>query len=172
MTQSTPSIILDAEELSHLASGMIVQGRQEDALVYLKIAVQREPNHPRANFMLGTQYAQIGMNDRAIQCMLTAADADPEFLFAPFQAGILLMTANRGAEAVAAWQRLSWLDEEHPLKLMSLGLEALVNDDYALCNHYLQLGIEANQTNEELNNDMRNILAELDRRGLLTGENG
>lgn len=167
MNQPITPVGLDGDELAHLAMARAAEGRHEEAIIYLKTALQQEPNNPRVNYFLGAEYAQIGLYERAIERMRVASDADRELLMAPFQAGMLLMTLNRGEEAIESWHKLEWLEPQHPLRLLAIGLEALVRDDFGRCREYLLKGIAGNTSNEPLNGDMRKILAELDRRGLL-----
>lgn len=164
VTQTFAPVGLDAEELTHLAARLAAQERFDQAIMYLKAALVQEPDNPQTNYLLGAQYAQIGMVERAVQRMLHAVSQDPNLLFASFQAGMLCMTAGRAQEAMAAWEPLHKLDAEHPLHLMVNGLEALARDDFETCQRYLQRGIANNNVNHALNEDLRKILLELEQR--------
>ncbi len=168
MTSIDNQVGLDVEELTHLAVRLAAQERFDQAILYLKAALSQEPDNARANYFLGVQYAEIGMYERAIQRMLLAAQADSTLVLAPFQAGMLLMTLGRPDDAIAAWQALHGLDQEHPVHLFALGLEAMLRDDFATCKQYLLRGMAQNTGNEALNNDMRKVLNELQQRGLIS----
>ncbi len=76
------------------------------------------------------------------------------------------MRVNKSSEALECWGPLFELPADHPLHLMALGLQALMHDDYGACHQHLTQGIQANQRMESLNDDMRSILGELEKRGL------
>ena len=170
MTTSPTPVGLDAEELAHLGVAMAAQGRMEQALLYLKAAVQQDPNSAQANYLLGAHYAQLGMQQRAADFMRRAAAINPELLMAAFQAGWLLMGMNKAGEATQCWEPLFALPQEHPLHLFARGLQALMNDDFANCRDYLTQGVQANQSVPALNDDMLKILGELEQRGLTSAE--
>ena len=168
MSTSPTPLGLDAEELAHLGVALAAQGRMEQALLYLKAAVQQEPDSAQANYLLGAHYAQLGMQQRAADFMRRAAAINPELLMASFQAGWLFMGMNKGGEASACWEPLLGLPQEHPLHLFARGLQALMQDDFANCRDYLTQGIQGNNSVPALNEDMKKILAELEQRGLTT----
>ena len=161
------SLDLDAEELAHLGLALAAQGRVEEALRYFKGAVSQAPDNAQANYLLGAHYAQLGMAQRAADFMRHAARIEPELVLASFQAGWLLMGLSQNEAAQACWQPLLALPAQHPLHLMARGLQALLREDFAQCQQLLSQGIEANQALEALNEDMRKVLAELQRRGHL-----
>ncbi|MDH5731150.1 MAG: hypothetical protein OEZ58_19370, partial [Gammaproteobacteria bacterium] len=55
--------------------------------------------------------------------------------------------------------KLNVLGNNHYLYLFKEGLIALSNDQYDECIRLLNIGIEQNQINESLNQDMQNIIA-------------
>lgn len=172
MNTPTLPVDLDAEELAHLGVALAAQGRLEEALLYLKTAVQKEPGNARANYLLGSHYAQLGMVQRAADFFKQAATIDPQLVMASFQAGLLLMGDGQGDEALTCWRPLKTLADDHPLHLLVTGLEALLREDYARCQQYLTSGIERNTALEGLNDEMRKILDQLERRGLLSKATG
>ena len=157
---------LDAEELAHLGLAAAAQGRLEEALLYLKAASQQAPDSVQVNYSLGTLYAQLGMAERGAHHLGRVVAKDPDQVLAAFQAGWLLMSVNKSREAQDCWAPLRALEESHPLRLMAMGLQAVVNEDFEVGKRYLTEGIQANQRIEPLNVDMRKILADLERRGL------
>jgi hypothetical protein len=74
------------------------------------------------------------------------------------------MTAGRAREAEAAWAPLDRLAADDPLRLFKTALLHLVRDEFALCIEGLRAGIAANTLNEDLNDDMRRLLADVEQR--------
>lgn len=152
---------LDADELLHLAMAAAKQDRHEDAIDYLKRAIEMEPNHAKAHYFLAAEHAQIGMFDRAVEEMQKSVELDPALHTAHFQLGLLHLTSGRVAEALAAWLPLEQLGESDPLLLFKRGLECLANDQFDECRNYLSKGIDANKINPDLNADMQRVLDQL-----------
>jgi tetratricopeptide (TPR) repeat protein len=106
------------------------------------------------HYLLGAELAQSGHYDRAIVEMQAAVRMQPDLHTATLQLGLLLLTLNRPAEAVAAWQPLGYLNEREPLRLFKEGLEALIYEDFDGSVRLLTEGIAANHSNPALNRDM------------------
>lgn len=159
MTKQTTR--LDADELLHLAMDAAKRNQHEDAIDFLKRAVDLKPDHAKAYYFLAAEHAQIGMYDRAVEEMAKAVEIDPALHTAHFQLGLLHLTSGRIAEAVSAWAPLDALGGEHPLFLFKTGLEAMVRDEFDACRDYLTRGIAANNINADLNIDMQRVLAQL-----------
>lgn len=155
---------LDDEELLHLALRASDEDRHEDAISYLKRALDVAPNNAKARYMLGAEHAQIGLYDRAAEEMAEAVKLDPSLVTAQFQLGLLHLTSGRVKEAEDVWKSLDGLDAEHPLYLFKSGLLHLVRDEFDECERFLRRGIEANQANQALNNDMARVLKDVEGR--------
>jgi tetratricopeptide (TPR) repeat protein len=160
----TPSR-LDADELLYLAMAAAKQDRHEDAIDYLKRAIEMQPNHAKAHYFLAAEHAQIGMYDRAVEEMEKSVQLDPSLHTAHFQLGLLHLTSGRVAEAVNAWQALDQLGESDPLFQFKKGLECMANDQFDACREYLTKGIALNRVNPDLNIDMQRVLDELPAQG-------
>ncbi|HEX9810946.1 MAG TPA: tetratricopeptide repeat protein, partial [Burkholderiales bacterium] len=128
---STPN--LDDEELLHLALNASSENRHEEAISYLKQALNLAPANAKAHYMLGAEHAQIGLYDRATEEMAAAVKLDPDLVTAHFQLGLLHITSGRAKEAEDAWKPLDRLDREHPLHLFKTGLLHLARDEFAEC---------------------------------------
>lgn len=148
----------DAEELLHLAGSFLGQRKPANALECLKRASQLEPANAKVLYLTAVVYCQTGLVKRAVQSLEQAIQIDPELSVAHFQFGLLLYGTERYAEASAAWAPLDRLGQEHALVLLKTGMEALAREEYELCRHYINRGIERNTENEALNEEMRKIL--------------
>jgi tetratricopeptide (TPR) repeat protein len=152
---------LDADELLHLAMAAAKQDRHEDAIGYLKRAIEMDPNHAKAYYFLAAEHAQIGLYDRAVEEMEKSVQLDPSLHTAHFQLGLLHLSSGRASEAIAAWRPLDQLGESNPLFLFKQGLECLAKDEFGACREYLTKGIALNVANPDLNADMQRVINEL-----------
>lgn len=154
---------LDADELLHLAMRASEANRHEESISYLKRALDLSPRNGKIHYMLGAEHAQIGLYDRAAEEMAKAVELDPTLHTASFQLGLLHITSGRVELAEAAWKPLDTLGPDHPLYLFKTGLLHLARDEFEPCAEALNRGISLNRLNEPLNNDMRRILADVDK---------
>lgn len=152
---------LTQAELLALALDASRRNDSGHALAYLKEAASRADATPQALFMLGSEYAQIGMMAEAKASMGKAAKAAPEFPLAQFQLGMLHLTSGEVDAAKAAWAPLASLDAAHPqayLATLHRGMLHLVADEFDAAVKALEAGIEQNRDNLPLNGDMRKII--------------
>ncbi|WP_457804954.1 tetratricopeptide repeat protein [Stenotrophomonas maltophilia] len=91
--------VLDSEELLRLAVDAAGAQHQADAMVFLKVVLQREPEHVQAAYLLAAQHAQLGMLDRAESGFRKVVAAAPDLAIARFQYAQLLMGQGRAEEA-------------------------------------------------------------------------
>jgi len=152
---------LDDDELLHLAIEAGKEKRHGDAIAYLKQAAERSPSNYKAVYLLAAQYAQIGLNERAIEGFHKALAIEPKLTPARFQLGLLLLVNGRVDEALAAWAPLDELPESDPFLHFKRGMERLCRDDFASSEESLKRGIELNRTNPSLNKDMQGVLERL-----------
>lgn len=155
---STTTTNLDAEELLHLALAASNRNEADRAIALLKQAIDVEPGHAKAHYMLGAEHAQIGMFDRAAEEMQRALDLDPELDAARFQLGLLQITSQQVDAARATWQPLDRLGIDHYFVLFKTGLEHLARDEFDACLECLRRGIASNQENPPLNVDMQRLI--------------
>lgn len=155
---------LDASELFHLAFEAANRDDHAQAISCLKAAAAMEQpaeTLAKTTFFLASEYAQIGMFDRAEEHMEKAVALDTSLHIAQFQLGLLHLTSGRAQQARESWARLALLDENAPeffLKHFKQGLEALADDDFSGCRYWIGLGMASNQTNPALNADMQKVL--------------
>ena len=163
MTPAT-TVELDEAELLHLALHAMGHDRHEESMRLLKRAVHTFPTSARARYLLGAEHAQIGLYDRAVAEMTEAVKLDPSLAVAHFQLGLLHVTAGRVREAEAAWLPLDRLAPDDPLRLFKSAMLHLVRNEFADCIENLQAGIARNKLNKPLNDDMRRLLADVQKR--------
>ena len=138
--------------------------RREDsghALAYLKEASTRPDASPQALFMLGSEYAQLGLMDEAKASMARAVEAGPDFVVARFQLGMLHVTSGEIEAAKVAWSPLASLAADHPqayLMAFHRGMLHLVADEFDAALAALNAGLAQNLENEALNTDMRRVI--------------
>ncbi|NHR04867.1 hypothetical protein HA052_06620 [Chromobacterium haemolyticum] len=154
--------VLDQEELFQLALQAMESQQHAEAVALLKQGVRNDGEDARLRYLLGAEYAQIGLFDRAVVEMEQAVALRPGLVMAVFQLGLLHLTQGQPDRAEQAWQGLGELAEDHPLQLFRQGLMHLIRDEFADCREYLTRGIAANQAAPMLNEDMRRILAQID----------
>jgi len=150
---------VDAEELLHLALKASQERRLENAIEYLKRAIEISPNFGKAYYLLGAFHAELGMYDRAIEEMTRAVELEPTIDAAHFQLGLLYLTSGQIDNAINAWKSLDALGENHPFWLFKEGMINLANDEFDACIDKLGKGIKINTINEALNNDMRKVMS-------------
>ena len=158
MTENTASSTLDQSELLHLAMHSSTAGHTGQSIVYLKEAVSRPDASGSANFLLGAEYATIGMYDRALAQMEAALVIDPTLAIARFQLGLLWLTSGNRESATKTLEPLLELGSQEPLALFAQGLLFLIQDRFEESLHCLQNGMELNKSNPALNIDMQKIV--------------
>jgi len=152
---------LNQEELLHLAIESIRQGDHGVAISYLKEGVEKFPDDPKIAYVLGAEYAQIGMFEKAEAEMRRAIDLDPHLHTASFQLGLMLLTQGRAQDAAHSWEALNALPETHCLWLFKTGLNHMVAGENNQARKYIEDGIQANDFSPELTKDMLMVLEDL-----------
>lgn len=161
MTTMTLSL-LDQAELLQLALNASAADDSGTAIAYLKEAVSRPDATSVAHYILGAEYAQIKMYDRAAGEMEAALALDPALSIARLQLGLLWLTSGAGEKAMTVFGPLSELAEGDPLRLFGQGLSHLARDEFADARALLEAGIAANTANPPLNADMQRMIGEID----------
>jgi tetratricopeptide (TPR) repeat protein len=156
--------VLDAEELLQLALKASGEASHEQSITYLKRALALRPDEGKLHYMLAAEHAQMGLYERAAEEMAKAVELDPSLVTAHFQLGLLHVTSGRVEQAEAAWRPLDKLGRDHFLHLFKSGMLHLVRDEFKESAACLERGIQANNFNEALNNDMRKVLRDVQER--------
>lgn len=149
---------LTQDELLHLAVEATRRGEHGASISYLKEGVSRFPEDAKLAYVLGAEFAQIGIYDQAESEMRRAISIDPELYTASFQLGLLQMTLGKVDEAKLSWENIDKLPKEHSLWLFKTGLSHLAAGENAEAKELLQVGLTANDFSPELNTDMKVIL--------------
>lgn len=158
---------LSQTELVALALEATRRGDSGHSMAYLKEASARGDASEQAHFLLGSEYAQIGLMDQARQHLQRAIDLNPDFAIARFQLGLLHLTNAQPQEALDTWAALSALGSEHPLETFRLGMQHLIRDEFVACLQCLERGVALNTDNPALNTNMQLIIERV--KGLPTG---
>jgi tetratricopeptide (TPR) repeat protein len=164
---------LDGPELLHLAIEASGRNDHGTAIGYLKQALDlpegsaaTSTDYAKYTYMLGAEYAQIAMMDRAAECMAQAIELDPALHTARFQLGLLHITCGQPAQALSVLAPLGALPTDSPFHFFGVGLQSLVQDQFTQCRDALLKGIELNTAsatpNLALNADMQKLLAALE----------
>lgn len=106
----------DADELFHLAIKSSESGAHDKSLSFLKRGLELEPS-ARFHYMLGAQYAEIGMFDRAALEMEKSLVIDAGLLGAWFQLGLLYFLAGKREDCLRAWSNLDNTDENNAYRV-------------------------------------------------------
>lgn len=155
--------LLDQQELLQLAINAGGAGDSGSAIAYLKEAVSRSDASAKVHYLLGAEYAQIGLYERAIGEMEAAVALDPALAIARLQLAMLWLGANDGARAAEVLQALEQLGEADPLRHFAAGLLHLIRGEHADAARRLQQGIALNTVNPALNGDMRNVITHIEQ---------
>lgn len=161
---NAPFALLDQAELQQLALNASTSNDSASAIALLKEAVSRPDATAIAHYLLGAEYAQITMYDRAIGEMEAAIALDPGLAMARLQLGMLLLGADLAQRATEILSPLTDLAENNFIRKFGTGLQHLGAGDLSLALTCLVEGIALNETNPALNNDMRNIVGEIESR--------
>ncbi len=162
MSPTTLSL-LDQTELLQLSREASGAGDDGMALAYLKEAVSRPDATGVAHYLLGAEYAQIKLYDRAVGEMEAALALDPALSIARLQLGLLWLSSGVADRASDVFGPLAELPENDPLRHFGAGLCALIKDAFDEASARLQSGIALNTVNAPLNGDMQRIVDEIAR---------
>jgi tetratricopeptide (TPR) repeat protein len=162
MTTTTLSM-LDQSELLQLSLEASKTGEAGAAIAYLKEAVSRADATGVAHFLLGAEYAQIKLYDRAVNEMEAALALDPALSIARLQLGLLWLTSGVADRATQVFEPLAELPASDALRHFGGGLIALIKDQFDEATRQLQAGIALNLSNDALNIDMQRMVDEIAR---------
>lgn len=160
---------LDQPELLHLALEAARRDDHGQAITYLKQALDlpegaasSSTDYARLLYLLGAEYAQIGLMDRAREQMARAIEMDPSLHTARFQLGLLLLTQAQPEAALEVLAPLKQLGPQQAFFHFEAGLTHLIRDEFDACRTSLHEGMELNAAspapNLALNADMQKIL--------------
>jgi tetratricopeptide (TPR) repeat protein len=135
----------------------------EAALAAFRSAAAADPGSALPHFLMGAEYAQAQRLAEAEAAFANAVLLAPDFETARYQLGLLQFTSGRAAVAHVTWEPLFRLPETHPLRSFVLGFAALARDEFDAALSHFQAGIDLNQVNLPMNNDIRQVIAAIER---------
>lgn len=150
--------MLDQAELMQLAQTAGAGDDAGAAIAYLKEAVSRSDATAFAHFLLGAEYAQIKMYDRAVEEMEAAVALDPALSIARLQLGLLWLTSGVAERALGVLAPLEELGASDPMRAFAAGLRCLIGDQFDAAIAHLEEGIVLNTANAALNGDMQQLI--------------
>ncbi|MBU6955217.1 hypothetical protein [Hahella sp. HN01] len=148
---------LDSEELFYLGLQASGKGDHEKAILFFKRSISLDCN-AKNTYLLAAEYAEIGMYERAYETMQKAVDLDPQLWTAHFQAGLIKFSVGDTETAREAWSKLDALPESSPLRIFKNGIIKCLDGDLESGEASILQGLEANNSNPALNEDMKRLL--------------
>lgn len=151
---------LDNTEILHLAIRASADGNHEQALSLLKDGTTHYPEDDKLHHMLGAEYAEIGLLERAQASLQTAIELNPDAPTARFQLALAFILDGDDA---AAEPQLTWLSDntDAPLKCYAQALTALNQQALEQGLILLDEGLEADTADTPLYNDMMKLRAQV-----------
>lgn len=152
---------LSQDELLALALEASRRNDATQSLIHLEEVCRRPDATGMGLFMLGSEYAQLGLHAQAKTSMARAIELAEDFHLARFQLGMLHLTTGDGEAAVRVWLPLASLDSGHPqhyLCAFHRGLLHLMADAFDEAIQALTDGVALNQDNPPLNADIHRII--------------
>lgn len=156
--------MLDQEELLQLGLKASAENDSGSAIAYLKEAVSRADGNAVAHYILGAEYAQIKMYQRAIGEMEAAIALDPALSIARLQLGLLWLGADDTARAAEVLGPLAELGAQNALHQFGAGLQHLIDENLPEALRCLAEGVALNTANPALNLDMQGIMRAIEQR--------
>jgi len=155
--------LLDDDELLSLSLDAISNARDEDAVVLLKVLVNRNPAHAMGHYLLAAQHAQLGLFERAESEFRRTAELAPDFAMARFQLGQLLLVKGDAEGAVSQFNAVG--DYDPALRAYAEGLAALATQQPDTALSALRRGLALPQAVAALTGDMQRLADQLQAGG-------
>ncbi len=149
---------LDQAELLQLASNASGAADSASAIAYLKEAVSRADASGAAHYLLGAEYAQIGMYERAVDEIESALALDPALTTARLQLGLLWIGGGAVERAESVLAPLAELAPDEALRHFGAGLCLLIHNQLDEAVLRLEQGVALNASNAPLDQDIRKII--------------
>lgn len=146
------------EEMRQLLGA--IQAGASDELALAERLLDTYPEDSRLHFLRGSLLAGAARPIEAHAALSRAVALQPGFHLARFQLGFFELTSGEAARAVATWEPLDALPDDHYLAHFVSGLRHLIQDRFTEAVAALEAGVAANDENPPLNRDMQRIVAE------------
>lgn len=151
----------DTEEHFFLALNAISEKAHDRAIDHLKEITSGE-YYSRALYLLGAEYAEIGMYDRAKQSFQSIIDVEPLKEMVRLQKGLLHIFLGEQEDAqLCLGQLIEIRDETNPIYWFAKGMLVSLDSQRQDAIEYLKKGIQLNKVNEPLNEDMLKFIEAL-----------
>ena len=152
---------LTEKELFHIALRDIQEGNHSKGLSQLKELIEINPEYSDAQFLLGAEYAQLGLYSEAKVHLKITLDLDPMLDLARFQLGLVHLAVGEFNEVRAAMNSVIESNDGNYLARFALGIKLCVENNPEDAIKALEEGIEMNKENPSLNNDMTGVITSL-----------
>jgi tetratricopeptide (TPR) repeat protein len=151
----------DSEEHFFLALNAISEKAHDRAIDHLKEITSGE-YYSRAVYLLGAEYAEIGMYDRAKQSFQSIIDVEPLKEMVRLQKGLLHIFLDEQHEArLCLGQLVEVRNEASFIYWFAQGILVSLDSQNQKAIECLKKGVELNEVNEPLNEDMRKYIEKL-----------
>jgi predicted Zn-dependent protease len=154
---------LDNDELLFVALDAVNSARYGDAILLIRMLLERDPKNVKAQYLLAAQHAQIGMYERAETGFRDLLSHTPDFSIARFQLGQLLLMKNAPDDAKGVLSPLT--DANDAIGAYARALCAAADEDAASAVRELEVGLRLPQSVTTLANDMQALLMHLSQTG-------
>lgn len=144
------------EEMSELIAA--IGSSSDDGIALVERAITHYPNDARLHFLRGSLLIGVRRPIEAHAALSRAVALAPEFALARFQLGFFELTSGEAQRALATWEPLDTLPDDHYLAHFIVGLRHLIHDRFEDAIAALQAGIALNSENMPLNHDMTLIV--------------
>ena len=150
--------MLDANEYLHLAVNASMESDHHKAMECLKKCLELDAENANANYLLGAEYAEIGMFDRAVERMEKALELEPGLEFASFQLGMLYLRGESVDNARQQFEALADRATLPSLQSYSRGMLLAMDNDHESASAAIQQGIDEDQDGTALQQSMMQVL--------------
>jgi len=152
---------LTPKELLHFALHASKNKRSDSAILYLKHLIEIQPENLDGLFLLGSEYAEIEMYDEGIVFMEKALEISPDAHLVRYQMSMLQLTLNQNEKAIENLQPLTDIEDSNIFFHYAKGLIAINDKDIEQAKSHIQSGLELQNDNIPLKENMTNLLARL-----------
>lgn len=149
------------EEMEGLLS--IMEGDDLQSVGHIDQLLNKYPNDYRLHFMRGSLLIELKRPIEAHEALSKAVDIEPQFLIARYQLGFFELTSGAVSSALSTWGPLLSLPADNYLRKFVEGLTHLIRDEFDEAINVMRQGINLNQENEPLNNDISLLIKECEK---------
>lgn len=128
--------------------------------IHVDQLLQSFPNDPRLHFLHGSLLVGEGRHIDAHKAFKKSLILAPDFSIARFQLGFFELTSGEAEQSMQTLAPLDQLPEDHYLRVFAQGLRHLIKDQFESAIMSFRKGIELNDENQPLNNDMKLLVEE------------